>query len=559
MALTEDQVQGDVLDHFGLVSATMERLGLIESIDERVPIAKEKGAKVTIGERVAAMILNGLGFIDDRLYLFPQFLQNKPVERLFHAGISADDFTDDALGRALDRMADYGVTKLFGELAMSIGERCGFLGRSVRLDNTTLKVFSEYESDDSSSRSQKGAGTAWPAYGYSKENRFDLKPMMLHLATTGESAFPVWMEAHSGHVSDKKVLEGARERMATMLRHLKAGPSDFLHVGDSAFYEGCLKQPTRFRWLTRVPETHRPAKALTQWPSEAFAWQSLGEGYSISVMENQHQGIHQRWAVVYSEQAYQKEVKTLERTINKAQTKAEQGLRKLSQQRFQCRADAEQAVQHQVRSWRYHQLAYSIEPVTQYPRKGRPRADEQPDIVGYRVQGQVSRDETKIEPIRRQKGRFILATNELDRATLPDEAILTEYKRLSHTERGFQFIKDHTFEVHSIFLKKPKRIEALMMVMTLGLMVYGVAEYDLRQSLKANNETVTNQLNQPTQKPKMKWIFRLFQGVQLWRIQFETYVQELVVNLTEPLKAIVRHFGQRACRIYDVPIALKQT
>jgi hypothetical protein len=29
------------------------------------------GAKVSMGERVAAMILNGLGFMDSRLYLFP--------------------------------------------------------------------------------------------------------------------------------------------------------------------------------------------------------------------------------------------------------------------------------------------------------------------------------------------------------------------------------------------------------------------------------------------------------------------------------------------------------
>jgi transposase len=283
-----------------------------------------------------------------------------------------------------------------------------------------------------------------------------------------------------------------------------------------------------------------------------LAWQPLDEGYQMSVVENQHQGTHQRWAIIYSEQAYHKQVKTLERTIDKAQTKAEQAFRKLTQQTFQCQADAEQAVQRLARSWRYHELDYTIEPVKHYPRKGRPKTGDQPQTVGYRVQGQVVRDETKIEPVRRQKGRFILATNELDRARLPDEAMLREYKSLSQTERGFQFIKDDTFEVHSIFLKKPERIEALMMVMTLCLMVYGVAQYDLRQSLKAHNETVTNQLNQPTQQPKMEWVFRLFQGVQLLRIQVQDQAQELVINLTDQLKTIVRHFGTRACIIYGL-------
>ena len=70
-ALREDQISGKVLDHLGLVASTIEKLGLVEKIDQRIPISKAKGAKVTIGQRVAAMILNGLGFIDDRLVSSP--------------------------------------------------------------------------------------------------------------------------------------------------------------------------------------------------------------------------------------------------------------------------------------------------------------------------------------------------------------------------------------------------------------------------------------------------------------------------------------------------------
>ena len=80
--LEEDQISGKVLDHLGLVAATIKGLGLVDKIDERIPISTEKGAKATIGQRVSAMILNGLGFIDDRLYMFPEFLKNKPVDRL---------------------------------------------------------------------------------------------------------------------------------------------------------------------------------------------------------------------------------------------------------------------------------------------------------------------------------------------------------------------------------------------------------------------------------------------------------------------------------------------
>jgi transposase len=82
-------------------------LGLVEEIDKKLPMTK--GARTTHGQRALAMILNGLGFMDDRLYLFPKFLEHKPVAKLFGEGIQATDFHDDSLGRFLDAIHDYGA------------------------------------------------------------------------------------------------------------------------------------------------------------------------------------------------------------------------------------------------------------------------------------------------------------------------------------------------------------------------------------------------------------------------------------------------------------------
>ena len=84
---------------------------------------------------------------------------------------------------------------------------------------------------------------------------------------------------------------------------------------------------------------------------------------------------------------------------------------------------------------------------------------------------------------------------------------LKEYKAQSGTEAGFKFIKDDTFQVDSVFLKTPARINALMVVMTLCLMVYGVTEYELRQSLQKHGETVTSQTRKQTNKPSLKWVY----------------------------------------------------
>lgn len=159
----------------------------------------------------------------------------------------------------------------------------------------------------------------------------------------------------------------------------------------------------------------------------------------------------------------------------------------------------------------------------------------------------------KIAEMRTRKGRFVLATNQLDETILLNDEILSEYKGQSGTERGFKFFKDDTFQVDSVFLKTPERIDALMMVMTLCLMVYGVSEYELHQSLQEINETILSQIKKPTNTPSLRWVYFLFRVVNELTITTGGHVQKLVVNLNEILRKIIRHFGKRASAIYLNP------
>lgn len=55
-----------------------------------------------MGTATVAMILNGLGCSNRRLYLVSQFFASKPVEHLLGPGISAEMLLDDCLERTLD-------------------------------------------------------------------------------------------------------------------------------------------------------------------------------------------------------------------------------------------------------------------------------------------------------------------------------------------------------------------------------------------------------------------------------------------------------------------------
>lgn len=168
--------------------------------------------------------------------------------------------------------------------------------------------------------------------------------------------------------------------------------------------------------------------------------------------------------------------------------------------------------------------------------------------------GSFERNEEEIESVLNSKGRFILATNDLDETAYSDEQMLREYKEQQKVEGGFRFLKDPWFMVDSIFLKSPKRIEALMMVMTLCLLVYNIAQYKLRSILEEKNETLPNQLGKPVKNPTLRWVFQIMEGISLVRFYINgvELIEETIANLNDLRKSIIRLFGSTAMEMYGL-------
>src|SRR5260221_12829872 len=91
------------------------------------------------------MIVNCLGFTNRPLYLTPQFFESKTVERLLGENLSSQHLDDNALGKALDEIYEYGASQLFGEIAFEIALGNNLLGSLAHLDSTSLSVEGAYE------------------------------------------------------------------------------------------------------------------------------------------------------------------------------------------------------------------------------------------------------------------------------------------------------------------------------------------------------------------------------------------------------------------------------
>ena len=101
-------------------------------------------------------------------------------------------------------------------------------------------------------------------------------------------------------------------------------------------------------------------------------------------------------------------------------------------------------------------------------------------------------------------------------------------------------------------MKKATRVQALMMVMTLCLMVYNLAQHFLREALENNNDTIPDQLKKPTKKPTMERVCRMFRRVQVVLIRTDDCSQETLSNINPILDRIIRYYGPTAKKIYNL-------
>ena len=547
MEVGGEDIKTEAIDHHGLVAATCKELKIAERID-KILYKTDTGRVVTPGESVVAMIINGLGFTNRRLYLTTQFFENKPIEKLIAPGLKAEDITYDTLSTTLDDIGKHGATKLYGQIALDIALENNLLGQLNHLDTTSISVEGDYNNAES-------PDVIKITNGHSKDHRPDLKQLMLSLIVTGNSKFPLWMETLNGNSSDKT-------NFHETISNVKAFHSqiDFVNnskwVADSALYtKDKLLKLSEYLWLTRVPETIGEAKTLVEKSSEEIEWSERGNGYRSASYRSHYGDIEQRWMLVYTEQGYQREIKTFEKRLIKSENKYVAELRKIEIKVYDCVADAKKSIAEIKKGKRYFRLICEVKPIEKYKGKGRPKMGAEKEIVGYQIQGQLERDEREIEIAKNKKGRFILATNDLNEEVYPDECILKEYKEQQNVEGGFRFLKDPWFMLDSVFLKKPERVSSLMMVMTLCLMVYNVAEYRLREVLKSNQETLPNQKGKEVSNPTLRWVFQLMEGINIVRF-FELNnsepTREIITNMNEARLKIIHLFGKTACEMYGL-------
>ncbi len=539
------------LDHLGIVAGVCQEIGLASYLDTR---AGNGPQQVSIGTATVAMILNGLGFSNRRLYLVPQYFANKPVEHLLGPGITAEMLNDDCLGRALDWLYENDPTTLFAGIALQARKVFGIQTRQVHVDTTSFSVSGDYTG--AKEAGELDVTTIAITYGYSRDHRADLKQWMLAEASTHEGDVPLFLRPLDGNSSDKTTLVAAVEALQEQLSKADEEPS--LYVADSSVYsEANMRrfQAAGIKWVSRVPETLAQAKALLE--QDVDTWQTTADQqiHWVSRQMTLPQGT-ERWVLVRTTAGEQRAKETVQRQVKRTQQNWEQRLWHLGNQRFACEADARAALQREVKTLpAWFDLESSVVAHPHYEMRGRPRKEAPPVDYKWQITAIVQVNHERVAQEVRRRACFIVATHVLDSAELSDEELVTTYKEQGSVERGFRFLKDPLFLASSVFLKKPERILALSLIMVLCLLVYRLAEHRLRTRLAETGQTVPNQINKPTSTLTMHWIFQCFEGIELLHVHAATHTTSIVLRLQPLHVQVLALLGPPYQHIYNAPLS----
>lgn len=540
----EVEMKIERLDHLGIISQTIKDLGIIELIDQRIPTDDQE--HISTGEAVAGMILNGLGFSNRPLSLTPQFFENKPLDIMFRAGVKAEHFNRFKLGRSLEDLHQCGCSLLFSEIALAVCEQEQIDMRFNHLDTTSVSVSGQYESEEE----EREEATISLKRGYSKDHRPDLKQAVLEMIVSQDGGLPLVSQAWDGNRNDSPIFN---ERSQELVKQLSRGETPRYLIADSKLYSlDNSPNLAQLGYITRIPNTLNITQQVIKQAWEVNEWQTTPDQYHYQCWQLGHYGIDQRWLVVYSEASRQRAEKTVDRAIERERTQLDKDLFHLQAQRFASVEEAEQTLTQLGDKLTYHRLSTSaLISHHRYAQAGRPKTDTVPTKTLWQIQGHVLLAPEQRRVAIDHKACYIIGSN-ICADQLSELELLTHYRQQNQVERGFRFLKDPSFFTSALFVKKTTRLQALLMVMTLALLVYAVAERRLRRKLQAQKETIPNQINQPTDRPTLRWVFQLLDGIHRVHLFINGQWSTIIDGITDLRRRILSFFGPDVCRLYQI-------
>ena len=505
-----------------LVRHYLQRLGLVDLVDKLAPMRGR--AQLTHGEVISALVANRLS-APSPLYDIAGWASSAAMAELFDT--PAMLLNDDRLGRALEALQPV-AEQVRGELALTAARTGGADLSRLHLDLTAVRFAGVYED---SAIVDKG----WAA------DRTIARQVRTLQASTADG-IAIYFRPHKGSKSELPCFAEAMDRLRDL------APAGLVVVADSGLgYLGhlCAADRSGLRfvvplradtgWATRFTTDLGDLEHLIDLPhcsqreqrlpeAERTRWRGLLRPYPVTDPDTtQHHDL--RVAYIWSSE----EAASVAGGRTRALTAAEAALTKirngLGGRYYKTQKDVDAKIAKIIGK----NIAGLLHVST-----GTDPGSGKPTLTWHR-------DQAAITAASRLDGLYALATNLPDPRTgqpLTALDILKIYKDQWIVEQRHRDLKQ-TLKIRPVFLHNDDRITALIAVIGIALLIFGLIEADLRRAIGPNNQLPGLLGEGRAAKPTGRSILTAFNDLHLTY----THTGPVLDRLTPTQRTILAHLN----------------
>lgn len=501
-----------------LVHHYLERLGIVGIVDKAIP---QRGrAQLSCGEVVAALIANRL-CAPAPLYDIAGWATQAALQEVF--AIPGMLLGDDRLGRALDALAPV-AEHVRGAAMLAAIERAGAEVARLHLDLTTVRFAGAYE--DSS----------LVAKGWGSDRRVARQVRVLE--ATNNDGISLYVRPHPGSAAELTCIGEALERLTELLPpgllvcadsalgHVKnlrevdrAGLRFIVPLRESTGFQQRFLDEVGFKALHRLRHVSRHDRRKP--PAKRPVYKGVLRPFEVTDPDTKQ---IRRFRVVYvwSSEEASSVTAARERALDKAEDALGRVQRGLGGRHYRTKQDVDGKV------------AQILVPLLEG------LIEVHTGTAGGRPTLSFARNHDAINQAKKTDGIYALATNLPGRISATQ--VLRLYKDQCLVELCHRALKG-PLRVRPVFLHNDDRIAALVGVVGLAVLVFGLIESDVRKALGADEQLPGLLPEGRAARPTGRNILAAFQGLGL------TYTTDGIVldRLT--------HTQRRILQLLEVPIA----
>lgn len=495
------ETQFKQVDVLPLVKYYMEELNLFNLFSKYVP-----AATTNLADHAESLCILTANIICDNkpLYKVKEWL-SRYSDGFSKEIVSASLFNDDRLGRALTALFHSDRHSLMTELSCNAISVHRLLTDEIHNDSTTVTFIGKYDTPDPEAVKLK--------HGHNKDFRPDCKQVVFGLNITSDGHVPLSYKLFDGNTTDDVTHIPNWNALRTLLEK-----EDFIYVADCKL---CSQEnlihisKNGGLFITIIPKGRKEVKQFlkhlkkndVQWKNAFETESSRKKGkfnvYKTYEPKQTKKGF--RIIFVHSSSKQQDDESKRQKKIENALTELKALSPKLNAYHLKTKKEIKAAIDHicqKIKGFINVKIITERKQIKVQVSPGRPSRSKTvfKNKWGFKHSIQWELNEHALAEASKTDGIFPLITN----TDLEASEVLSKYKSQPFLEKRM-YTKKTVLEVAPVFLKKEKRIEAMLFLYFAALMIVSLIERKIRMNMKKENIEKLSILPQGMNSKKPTW------------------------------------------------------